>query len=62
MAAFSNCHLFLPGAVSRRGIDRISIYFAAATRVAVAIGELGLFLWMALALAFSLLVIAGFFV
>jgi hypothetical protein len=61
MAAFSNFHVVLPGALSRRGIDRISNYFTAAARVAVAVGELGLFLWMALALVFSLVVMAGFF-
>jgi len=31
-------------------------------RVAAAVGEFGLFLWMSLALAFSLWVTAGFFV
>jgi hypothetical protein len=62
MAVFSNFHLFLPGALSRRGLDRISNFSAAAARVAAAVGELGLFLWMSLALAFSLLVTAGFFV
>ena len=70
MAVFSNYHLSLPGALCRRAsaspargvIGRISIHFAAASRVAAAVGELGLFLWMSLALALSLLVMAGFFV
>ena len=70
MAAFSNYHLSLPGALCRRAsaspargvIGRISIHFAAAARVTAAVGELGLFLWMSLALALSLLVMAGFFV
>jgi hypothetical protein len=70
MAAFSNFHFFLSSALSRhasvlptrRGFDRIANYFAAAARVAAAAGEIGLLLWMVLALAFSLLVMAGFFV
>jgi hypothetical protein len=70
MAAFSNLHLFLPGALSRRasvllsrrGTGRRSNHFAAAVRLAVAAGEIGLFVWMVLALAFWLLVMAGFFV
>ena len=62
MAVFSISQLFLPDVLFRRGIGRMADYFAAATRVTVALSELGLFLWMALAIAFSLLVIAGFFV
>ena len=70
MAVFSNFHFSLLGALCRRAsaspargvIDRISIYFAAPARVAAAVGERGLFLWMSLTLAFSLLVMAGIFV
>jgi hypothetical protein len=70
MAVFSNFLFSLPGALCRRAsaspargvIGRISIYFAAPARLAPAVGELGLFLWMSLTLAFSLLVMAGIFV
>ena len=62
MAVFSVFQLFPPGAVSRRGIGRLSNLSAAAARLAAAAGELGLFLWMSCALAFSLVVMAGFFV
>ena len=69
MAAFSNFHLSVAGALvprasvypARRAIERPSIRFAAAAvRVAAAAGEIGMFLWLALAIAFGLLVMAGF--
>ena len=71
MAAFFNRHAFVPIAASerapvftgRRGIERrTSRCAAAAARVAAAAGEIGLFLWMSLALALSVVVMAGFFV
>ncbi len=70
MAAFSKFPLFVPGTRSqgasvfstRRRIERRSTLFAAtAARVAAVAGEIVLFLWMVLPLAFSLLVMAGFF-
>jgi hypothetical protein len=70
MAAFSNFHLSVAGALAtrasvfpaRRAIERPSIRVAAAAvRAAAAAGEIGMFLWLALAIAFGLLVMAGFF-
>jgi hypothetical protein len=69
MTVFSNFHLFVTGVFSprasvlpaRRGTERRSNHFAAAVRVAAAAGEIGLFLWMALAVAVWLLMMAGFF-
>ena len=76
MAAFSNFHLSVADALvprasvfpARRAIERASIRFAAAAvqaaavaaRAAPAAGEIGMFLWLALAIAFGLLVMAGF--
>lgn len=69
MTAFFNFHVFVPGTPSRRvsplaiprGFQRRSVHFAAAARVAVAVGETLLLLWTVLVLAFSLLVMACFF-
>ncbi len=69
MTVFSNFRLFVMGAFSprsavlhdRRGTERRSNHFAAAVRIAAAAGEIGLFLWMALAVAVWLLMMAGFF-
>ena len=71
MTAFSNFHLSLAGALAppasvfavRRASARLSIRFAAAAaRAAGAAGEIGMFVWLLLAIAFGLLVMAGFFV
>jgi hypothetical protein len=69
MTVFSNFNLFVTGAFSPRssvlpdrcGTGRRSNHFAAAARVAAAAGEIGLFLWMAFAVAVWLLMMAGFF-
>ncbi len=70
MAAFSGFHGFVRGAPSQRasGVfaprvtrDRATNFAEAARRVIVAAGEIALFLWMVLALAFSVLMMAGFF-
>lgn len=48
---------------TRPGIERQTSHCAAtAARMAAAMGEIGLLLWMALALALSVVVMAGFFV
>jgi hypothetical protein len=69
MAAFFTSLAFTPRAASRRApvfatpriYQRRSIHLtAAAARVAAAAGEILLFFWTLLALAFQLLVIAGF--
>ncbi|HWW30591.1 MAG TPA: hypothetical protein VNY80_11280 [Steroidobacteraceae bacterium] len=75
MAAFSNFHLSVADALVRRAsvfparpaIERASIRFAAAVQAAAAAVqaapaavEIGMFLWLALAIAFGLLVMAGF--
>jgi len=70
MAALSSFHALvsrvasqraLVFAITPRGVRRRSTHLAAtAARVAAVAGEIVLFLWMALALAFSLLVMAGF--
>jgi hypothetical protein len=71
MAAFSNFHLSVAGALAprasmfpaRRASQGLAIRFAAAAvRAAAATGEIGMFLWLVLAIAFGLLVMAGFFV
>jgi hypothetical protein len=71
MTAFSNFHLSVAGALAprasvfpaRRTSERLSIRFAAAAvRASAAAGEIGMFLCLALAIAFALLVMAGFFV
>jgi hypothetical protein len=71
VAAFSNIHLSLAGAIAprasvfpvRRASERLSIRFAAAAaRAAGAVGEIGMFVWLILAIAFGLLVMASFFV
>jgi hypothetical protein len=70
MAAFSSFHGFVRGAPSQRasGVStprvtqgRTANLAEAARRVIVAAGEIALFLWTVLALAFLLLVMAGFF-
>jgi hypothetical protein len=70
MAAFSSFHGFVPGAPLQRtsvvstprATQRRVTHFAETARQAiVAAGEIALFLWTVLALAFSLLVMAGFF-
>jgi hypothetical protein len=68
MAAFSNFHLSVADALvrrasvfpARRAIERPSIRFAAAVQAAAAAVEIGMFLWLALAVALGLLVMAGF--
>jgi hypothetical protein len=71
VAAFSNFHLSPAGALAprasvfpvRRASERLAIRFAAAAvRAAAAAGEIGMLLWLVLAIAFWLLVMAGFFV
>jgi len=71
MAAFSNLHALEEIAVSnresvfdgRRGIEHSARRCATmAARVAGAVCEYGLFLWMAAAVAWSLILAAGFFV
>jgi hypothetical protein len=65
MAAFINSFIAVPGAASHRPpvfatprLDRRSSFrLATVTR---RVGEILLFLWMGLALAFSFLVVAGF--
>ncbi|HWX33074.1 MAG TPA: hypothetical protein VNZ53_37310 [Steroidobacteraceae bacterium] len=54
MAELSSFHIFASGRALRRPA-------ALSRHVAAAAGELLLFLWTAVALAFSLVVIAGFF-
>jgi hypothetical protein len=70
MAAFSSFHSFVPGAPSRRTSvastprvtqGRVTNFAETARQVIAAAGEIALFLWTVLALAFSLLVMAGFF-
>jgi hypothetical protein len=70
MAVFFNSPVFTPAAASRRAsvlaaprvTRRRSIPLAATVaRVAAAVGEIVFFLWTLLSLAFSLLVVAGFF-
>jgi hypothetical protein len=70
MAAFSSFHIFASGALSRRAsVDstprvkqyRTSTLAEVAVRARAAAGEIVAFLWTVLALAFSLLVMAGFF-
>jgi hypothetical protein len=70
MAAFSSFHSFVPGAPSQRasGVStprvtqgRVTNFAETARQVIAAAGEIALFLWTVLALAFSLLVMAGFF-
>jgi hypothetical protein len=71
VAAFFSSHIVSPGVAPRRASvfaaprvnQRQSIHPAAiAARVAIAAGEILFILWTLLALAFSLLVMAGFFV
>jgi hypothetical protein len=71
MAAFFSFLASVPSTASqcasvfntRRVIERQTSHCAAtAARVAAAMGEIGLFLWMAFALALSVVVMAGFFV
>ena len=54
MARLSSFHIFAPGGAFPRPA-------ALSRHVAATAGEILLFLWTALALAFSLVVIAGFF-
>jgi hypothetical protein len=70
MAAFSSFHGFVPGAPSPRASvvstpsvtqGRVTNFADTARQVIVAAGEIALFLWTVLALAFSLLVMADFF-
>jgi hypothetical protein len=70
MAAFSSFHFSAPGALSRpasvasaeRVIRRPAVDFAEfAVRVRAAAGEFVLLLWTVSVLAFSALVMAGFF-
>jgi hypothetical protein len=69
MAAFIRAFILVPGAASRRasalsthrGIQRRTMHlYAMAARVAGGAGQAALFVWTVLALAFSLLVMAGF--
>jgi hypothetical protein len=71
MAAFVSSNIVSPGVAPRRASvfaaprvnRRRSIHPAAiAARVAVTAGEILFILWTLLALAFSLLIMAGFFV
>ena len=71
MAAFFNFHLSTAGALApratlfgaRRDKQRRMVRIgAAASRAAVAAGEIGMFFWLILANALLLLVMAGFFV
>jgi hypothetical protein len=70
MAAFSSFHGFVPGAASQRASvastprvtqGRVTNFAETARQVIVAAGEIALCLWTVLALAFPLLVMAGFF-
>jgi hypothetical protein len=70
MAAFSSFQFNKPGALSQRASvaspppilrRRATALAEMASRVRVVCGEILLLLWTILALAFSLLVVAGFF-